>query len=83
MLNKYRAVGNKYGYYKIQYWRKPIKLFSFILLRGKWIDYYIYTAITCYCPLFTSIEAAQIKIDDILSDEKRLNNEWDYEEGGI
>jgi len=74
-MGTFRICKNKYGWFKLQLWYPPKKVF-FITLKGKWKD-------TCFsphsrhCDLFKTIEEAEKARQHMIETDEKSNKEWE------
>ena len=73
-MERYRICKNKYGFFKVEMWYPPKKIF-FMKFRGRWKD-------SCFrgnskkCNIYTSYEKAQKARDSMIVTDEMENNEW-------
>lgn len=73
-MSEYRICENKYGWCKIQKSQKEIKILG-ITFRKKWTDSHVHPFKNTVVK-FRLRKDAQSKIDELIKQDKRLNNEW-------
>ena len=77
-MKKFRICKNKYGWFKLQLWYPPKKIF-FITLKGRWKDTCFPWGVDKYskeCLLFESFKGAETAMKNMLKAREKLNSEW-------
>jgi len=74
----YRICKNKYGYYKIQKWIKPHKIWGITVIKGQWKDcgYGGDTNLNDYCAKYDTKEEAKKQINCFIGQMEILNDDW-------
>ena len=67
---------NKYGYYKLQRWQPPFKLWHIFRFKGLWVDAHFQRE-SGKCVIYHTFEEAQGKKDDMLRELEKNDDSWE------